>query len=74
METTIQREPEAGDGGPLAVCINDCQLDYGQQRSELIKICFQVRCAFAEMRWGHAAASEFEAITLLDVQLVPPQY
>ena len=56
----IQRESETGDGSPLAVCINDCQLDYGQAGSELSRICFQVRCAFAEMRWGRAAAAAFE--------------
>jgi len=64
MGTRTQRETEAGDGGPLAVCINDCQLDYGQPKSELITICFQVRCAFAEMRWGREAASQHDAETL----------
>jgi hypothetical protein len=61
MDTTKHREPEECDGGPLAVCINDCQLDYGQPKAELILICFQVRCAFAEMRWGREAAAAFEA-------------
>lgn len=42
------------DGSPLAVCVNDCQLDYGQDRLQLAPVCFQVRCAFAEMRWGKA--------------------
>jgi hypothetical protein len=76
MDTRQHREPEAGDGGPLAVCINDCQLDYGQASSELIRICFQVRCAFAEMRWGRAAAEAFEAGNLLadENQQTPPQY
>jgi hypothetical protein len=40
------------DGAPLAVCINDCEIDRGHSYSELAKICFQVGCAFAEMRWG----------------------
>jgi hypothetical protein len=62
MSTTKQREPERFDGGPLAVCINDCQLDYGQANSELVRICFQVRCAFAEMRWGRSAAAALEAV------------
>ena len=66
MGTRTQSETEAGDGGPLAVCINDCQLEFGQPRSELIKVCFQVQCAFAEMRWGREAASEFEAGARLD--------
>lgn len=41
------------EGTPLAVCISDCQLDNGQPRAELAVLCFQVRCAFAEMRWGN---------------------
>ena len=63
MNTTKDQKPELPDGGPLAVCINDCQLDYGQQRSELVRVCFQVRCAFAEMRWGSSAAAAFGAVT-----------
>lgn len=43
-------------GAPLAVCINDCRIDYGQAASELAPVCFKVGCAFAGMRWG----SEFE--------------
>lgn len=39
-------------GARLAVCVNDCMLDYGQPAAELSRVCFQVRCAFAEMRWG----------------------
>lgn len=46
-----QRTVEA-NGVPLAVCINDCYIDYGQGASELAPVCFQVGCAFAEMRWG----------------------
>jgi hypothetical protein len=53
-------ESERADGLPLAVCINDCQLDYGQSDSELSRICFQVRCAFAEMRWGREAAELYQ--------------
>ena len=63
MSTTKHLEPEVCDGGPLAVCVNDCQLDYGQASSELARICFQVRCAFAEMRWGSSAAAAFDAGT-----------
>jgi hypothetical protein len=40
------------DGTPLAVCISDCQIDCGQPAPELMRLCFQVSCAFAEMRWG----------------------
>jgi hypothetical protein len=73
---TIQSGSEKGDGAPLAVCINDCQLDYGQPSSELSPICFQVRCAFAAMRWGRAAAAAFEAGVLLvdEKQPKPPHY
>jgi hypothetical protein len=46
-----QRTVEAS-GAPLAVCINDCQIDCGQEASELAPVCFQVGCAFAGMRWG----------------------
>jgi len=73
---TIQRGSEISDGAPLAVCINDCQLDYGQAGSELSPICFQVCCAFAEMRWGSAAAAAFKAGALLvdEKQPNPPHY
>jgi hypothetical protein len=64
MNTTKRPNIVVPDGGPLAVCINDCQLDYGQRRSELARVCFQVRCAFAEMRWGSSAAAAFNAINL----------
>jgi hypothetical protein len=76
MSTTEDREPEVCDGGPLAVCVNDCQLDYGQASSELVRICFQVRCAFAEMRWGSSAAAAFGAVTPIvdEKQPAPPQY
>jgi hypothetical protein len=60
MVSRKQPEPFC-DGGPLAVCVNDCQLDYGQASSELIRICFQVQCAFAEMRWGPGAAAAFQS-------------
>jgi hypothetical protein len=40
-------------GSPLAVCINDCEIDYGQPGSDLAKVCFKLGCAFAEMRWGN---------------------
>lgn len=64
MGTMKQREVVQGcGGGPLAVCINDCQLDYGQASSELIRVCFQVRCAFAELRWGRSKAAASESVT-----------
>lgn len=40
------------EGKPLAVCINDCEIDYGQPGSDLAKVCVRLGCAFAEMRWG----------------------
>jgi len=60
MSTPRRKAPDGCDGSPLAVCINDCQLDYGQPGSELARICFQVKCAFAEMRWGKSTAMLFE--------------
>ena len=66
MTTLTYQKPELSDGDPLAVCINDCQLDYGQPGFELVRVCFQVRCAFAEMRWGSAAAAAFEAARLTE--------
>lgn len=60
MSTPKRKAPEGCDGSPLAVCVNDCQLDYGQPSSELARICFQVHCAFAEMRWGRSAAVAYE--------------
>ncbi|HWP45197.1 MAG TPA: hypothetical protein VNO14_18285 [Blastocatellia bacterium] len=39
-------------GAPLAICLNDCEIDYGQPAAELQMVCFRLRCAFAEMRWG----------------------
>ena len=42
------------DGSPLAVCVYDCDLDYGQPGEELAPICFRVCCAFAAMRWGNS--------------------
>lgn len=76
MSTTKHRELQVCDGGPLAVCINDCQLDYGQASSELVRICFQVRCAFAEMRWGSSAAAAFDAFTPVvdEKQPTPPDH
>jgi hypothetical protein len=54
------------EGRPLAVCINDCQLDFGQPKSELRRTCFNLGCAFAELRWGQAARPEpAETIQLL---------
>ena len=61
MSTPRPKEPDGCDGSPLAVCINDCQLDYGQPSSELMRICFKVHCAFAEMRWGRSAAATFKS-------------
>jgi hypothetical protein len=37
---------------PLAVCVNDCEIDCGQPWQDLVLVCFKVGCAFAELRWG----------------------
>jgi hypothetical protein len=49
---TMDRITEGAARTPLAVCVNDCRLDCGQSALELAPVCFQVGCAFAEMRWG----------------------
>lgn len=49
---TSARRHQEPDGVPLGVCVSDCEIDYGQPYSELYKVCFNVGCAFAEMRWG----------------------
>jgi hypothetical protein len=50
--SAINIKPTAPRSTRLAVCANDCMLDFGQPESELMPICFQVHCAFAKMRWG----------------------
>ncbi len=49
-----QSKTDQSDGAPLAVCVYDCDLDYGQSGEELAPICFRVCCAFAAMRWGNS--------------------
>jgi hypothetical protein len=53
MELAIEGSDLAGS--PLAVCLNDCEIDCGQPATELAPICFRVGCAFAIMRWGPKA-------------------
>ena len=53
----MDQRTEGATGAPLAVCVNDCRLDCGQDASELAPVCFQVGCAFADMRWGSRAAA-----------------
>jgi hypothetical protein len=48
------------NGAPLAVCVNDCQVDCGQSPEALSRMCFSARCAFAEMRWGGPASKSLE--------------
>jgi hypothetical protein len=62
---TNQRAVEV-TGAPLAVCINDCYIDYGQRASELAPVCFQVGCAFAEMRWGPCESTHHSSSTAPD--------
>jgi len=71
MSTPGRKEPDGCDGNPLAVCVNDCQLDYGQPSSQLVQVCFQVHCAFAEMRWGRSAAISFELSQTVSDENVP---
>jgi len=51
----LQVSSSATVGEPLAVCVNDCAVDAGQPAEDLIKVCFSLGCAFAEMRWGKEA-------------------
>ena len=48
---------------PLGVCINDCEVDYGQPSAELSRTCFQLGCAFALMRWGDGQPPLLEGLT-----------
>jgi hypothetical protein len=57
--------PKDLTGAPLAVCINDCELDHGQHPLDLVVLCFKVHCAFAEMRWGDAVERSCEIKSLL---------
>ncbi len=50
-ESEDQRVPT---GDPLAICVRNCLLDHNQPQQELATICFHVRCAYAEKRWGRA--------------------
>ena len=71
LKELISDEP---DGTPLAVCINDCEIDRGHSYSDLARICFQVGCAFAEMRWGKAADKDHRFNILpppLTYQIIP---
>jgi hypothetical protein len=52
------------DGSPLAVCVNDCEIDYGQPYAELAPVCFQVGCAFAERRWAGLGLAKSALIML----------
>jgi hypothetical protein len=56
------RDPQ-NEGRPLAVCINDCQIDCGQPRMELERLCFQLSCAFAELRWGDSSEARHTEAT-----------
>jgi hypothetical protein len=53
------------DGRPLAVCLNDCEIDSGQPDPQLRRVCFLVKCAFAEMRWGNDLMNEQRSPTCL---------
>ena len=56
--TSISRKTGEANGRPLGVCINDCEIDYGQPYADLIHVCFSLGCAFAEMRWGKLGEGE----------------
>ena len=61
------------NGQQLGVCINDCEVDYGQPHSELSTTCFQLGCAFASMRWGTQEAASLPKLVTLqktEVQII----
>ena len=60
-----ERTDNEQNGAPLAVCINDCELDHGQHPLDLVVLCFKVHCAFAKMRWGDAVETGCEIKSLI---------
>ncbi|HVG18695.1 MAG TPA: hypothetical protein VNI02_06550 [Blastocatellia bacterium] len=65
---TKQRVKEESGGSPLMVCLNDCALDQGQPPSELAPVCFELGCAFAEMRWKSSVEKSDEMAAALPRQ------
>jgi hypothetical protein len=65
---TNQRTSEEIVGTPLMVCLNDCALDHGQPSSELAPVCFELGCAFAEMRWRSPFEKNEEMATVIPQQ------
>ncbi|HMG36714.1 MAG TPA: hypothetical protein VKM94_22450 [Blastocatellia bacterium] len=63
-----ERDPRESYGAPLAVCINDCELDRGQKPVDLAVLCFKMQCAFADMRWGGAVETSCELKSLVVLQ------
>jgi hypothetical protein len=62
------------NGAPLAVCVNDCQLDHGQNPLELVVLCFKVHCAFARMRWADAIDNGCEIKSVvMQIEAGPPE-
>jgi hypothetical protein len=69
-ESTVEQM----NGAPLAVCVNDCQLDHGQHPLELVVLCFKVHCAFARMRWADAIESGCEVKSVvMQLEAGPPE-
>ncbi len=59
------------ENAPLAVCINDCKIDFGQHQSELVEVCFLLGCAFAEMRWGRPDNESSDPVPLFSQKTCP---
>jgi len=59
------------NGQPLGVCINDCEIDYGQPHSELATTCFKLGCAFAAMRWGNEEAVSLRRLATIQKSEIP---
>ena len=65
MIAKLTLEPEQ-NGRPLGVCINDCEVDYGQPYADLSRTCFQLGCAFAVMRWGDGQPALLTGLTRIE--------
>ena len=69
MGMKMNQTGKALDGGPLAVCLNDCAIDRGQSSTELAPLCFRLGCAFAELRWRGCIEHNGEIAALVRLEI-----
>lgn len=69
MGMKMNRTGKTLEGGPLAVCMNDCAIDRGQSQAELAPLCFRLGCAFAELRWRGCIESNGEIASLVRLEI-----